>query len=215
MNPVLAVDLSRVTILDICDYNLAAAVQALDGDVAAAQARFPELFVKLTGPVAALTEDEFWSRIAEAAAVQGRGAELRSIFLQQFQFRAGVRELLSDLATMRVRVFIWTNMPNKWLEALDRQLGLDELVSGIVNGQNLHHQKPDPDFFQLAVDLRGLDPDQVIYISDRVENRDAAKHCTGQQWPVLPNERIIVLVRQLLRVDAPIQSSIGSVRGDW
>ncbi|GEM_PF-2667989 len=215
MEPVLALALSGCTIHEIQDHNLAAAVQAVHGDVPAAQKRFPTLFEFMTRKIAPLPEDEFWTALADAAEVPEAATQLRQTFLEHFDYRPGMQDLLTTLREAGVRTYIWTSMPNSWMDALHKQLGLEDLVTAYVNCQNLPWRKPEPDFFQRgALDPHGLTSDQIIYVSPHAENREAAKLFTAQQLPVLPPDQILQHVRQLLRADASAPVMPGVIVAD-
>ena len=203
VKPVLAFDLSGGLIRDIAGYNLTAAVLPLNGKLSNAQSAFPDLFRRLTGKTETLAESDFWVALAKAAAIPDSVEELKKGFLTGFQFFPTSLDLLSWLQRMEVRTYVWTNMPNSWMDALHQQLGLEDLVTAYVNGQNISRRKPEPEFFHYALYNHGLDAEQVIYISERPENIVAAKPFTSQQWPLLPNDRIIQLVRQMIRINEP------------
>lgn len=214
MQPVLAFDLSGVIIHDIVGYNLTGAVLPQSGKLAAAQSKFPELFGRLTGKTDPLPESEFWIALALAAKLS-EPETLRQAFLGKFAYHSGMRTLLAALQNMGVRTYVWTNMPNSWMDALHQQLGLEDLVTGYVNGQNMYWRKPERGFFRGALDRYELDADQVIYIGARKENLEAAKDFSAQQWLAPEASRIEAVVRRLLLADSPVKKLTDGLIADW
>lgn len=180
---VFAVDLSDVVIRNIRSHNLTRAIVALGGKPRTpSREAFPVLFERLCSKTYPITEPELWATVAQEAGIPNSSLNLRRRFLVEFQFVRGMQSLLQTLRSLRFRTFIWTNMPNEWMDALDRSLGLLELVEGYVNGQNLHWQKPAPGFFQEALDRHGLVYDQIIYVGANEQNLRAAEPFTKEQW---------------------------------
>lgn len=60
------------------------------------------------------------------------------------------------------------------LESDLRRLGIDRAFDCIVNSSSIGHVKPDPDIFNAALDLLGINANDTLFIDDRAENVSAA-----------------------------------------
>lgn len=182
MPPITAVAMdSSVVIKDIQDHNLRIVAERCGIDFTLLRGHFHEHFRQLSFH-RSLGEAEFWGAIAARVNRKEMTQALRDGFLHAFEFREGAREFLQDCRD--VRLFLWTNMPTKWVEAMDDQLGMD--LIRFVNGTAIHWAKPEPKFFQYALDIQGLSADDVLYVSTHRSSLAASEPYTADRMLFQP-----------------------------
>lgn len=81
----------------------------------------------------------------------------------------GAAEALQKLHDAGLRVGVLANQPPSAADDLER-CGLTELLDGIWLSDVVGLMKPDPAFFQLALDAWGMPPPRVAYVGDRPDN---------------------------------------------
>ncbi|MBE8525647.1 HAD family hydrolase [Amycolatopsis sp. H6(2020)] len=83
-------------------------------------------------------------------------------------------DLLRELAGRGVRVVLATSAAPDELEALRKVLDVDDVVAGIVSGDDVEATKPDPEPVFAALDKAGTAPEETIFVGDAVWDVHAA-----------------------------------------
>ncbi len=113
-----------------------------------------------------------------ARGLHRRKTELFQELVEQgrIQPRAGVRELLDDLASEGVRVAVATTGSKAWVSRLlEQQFGLDRFEA-VITGEDATVLKPDPDAYLRAAKAMSIDPAaDVVAVEDSHAGLRAAK----------------------------------------
>jgi HAD superfamily hydrolase (TIGR01549 family) len=83
-------------------------------------------------------------------------------------------DLVRTLAGRGVRVVLATSAGPDELAALRRVLDVDDVVAGIVSGDDVEATKPDPEPVFAALDKAGTAPEDTIFVGDAVWDVHAA-----------------------------------------
>lgn len=194
-----AMDLSGVLIEDIQQHNLRIVAEQHGLPLPELQREFHQLFGAVLSR--SLTEPELWPELAHRVGAPDAGL-LRTTFLASFRFREGAPEFLARLKS-KVRFFVWTNMPAAWVDAMDRTLALEDVR--FVNGHQIHWPKPDPGFFQYALDIHGVAPDDLFYVTAHRDSHRAAEPYTAgcMLFPKVGFDPVRWRIEQLLAERTP------------
>ncbi|MBX5106075.1 HAD-IA family hydrolase [Rhizobium lentis] len=87
------------------------------------------------------------------------------------------RNLLEELAVLRqsgVTLFLATNQDHRRARYLMERAGLGAHFEDIIYSAALGHSKPSPDFFRLATERAGVQPEEIAFIDDMAANVEAA-----------------------------------------
>ncbi len=114
----------------------------------------------------------------DAGRIGDRAKELHSRFyleaaglLRPFD---GARDLVRTLAGHGVRVVLATSAGPDELDALRKVLDVDDVVHGIVSGDDVEATKPDPEPVFAALDKAGTAPEEATFVGDAVWDVHAA-----------------------------------------
>jgi putative hydrolase of the HAD superfamily len=88
---------------------------------------------------------------------------------------AAVRELAVELADSGLRVGILSNNVVEWEPYWRPMIGLDDMVTDLVDSCKVGVRKPDPEIFALAARRNDADPRDCILLDDLDENCRAAE----------------------------------------
>ncbi|WP_410597036.1 HAD family hydrolase [Amycolatopsis sp. lyj-23] len=83
-------------------------------------------------------------------------------------------ELLRTLAGRGISVVLATSAAPDELEVLRKVLDVDDVVSGIVSGDDVEATKPDPEPVVAALEKAGTKPEETIFVGDAVWDVHAA-----------------------------------------
>ena len=83
-------------------------------------------------------------------------------------------DLVRELAGRGVRVVLATSASPDELDALRKVLDVDDVVAGIVSGEDVEATKPDPEPVFAALDKAGTAPEETIFVGDAVWDVHAA-----------------------------------------
>ena len=81
--------------------------------------------------------------------------------------------LIEDLKGAGYRLFVLSNMSKDYIEFL-RKLSVFQHFEGEIISCEVNLIKPEKEIYQLLLDTYNLDPEQTMFIDDRVENVEAA-----------------------------------------
>ncbi|MBX5145220.1 HAD family hydrolase [Rhizobium lentis] len=87
------------------------------------------------------------------------------------------RNLLEELGALRqsgVTLFLATNQEHRRARYLMERAGLGAHFDDIIYSAALGHSKPSPDFFRLATERAGVQPEEIAFIDDMAANVEAA-----------------------------------------
>jgi putative hydrolase of the HAD superfamily len=88
---------------------------------------------------------------------------------------AKVRDLVLELAAAGLRVGVLSNNVVEWEPYWRPMVGLDDVVTDLVDSCKVGVRKPDPRIFELAAGRNGADPRDCILVDDLAENCRAAE----------------------------------------
>ncbi|SEC53691.1 haloacid dehalogenase superfamily, subfamily IA, variant 3 with third motif having DD or ED/haloacid dehalogenase superfamily, subfamily IA, variant 1 with third motif having Dx(3-4)D or Dx(3-4)E [Amycolatopsis tolypomycina] len=83
-------------------------------------------------------------------------------------------DLVRELAGRGVRVVLATSAGPDELDALRKVLDVDDVVTGIVSGDDVEATKPDPEPVFAALEKAGTEPAETIFVGDAVWDVHAA-----------------------------------------
>jgi HAD superfamily hydrolase (TIGR01549 family) len=125
-----------------------------------------------------LSEDTFFALILEGAKLQQNPYDyaMKKLAIPKRvpwdfsseQVYPGVPDLLKELQA-HYRLGMLANQPPQFLPRIEK-LGLVSYFDLILGSDDIGLKKPDPAFFQLALDQFGLSPQEVLMVGDRLEN---------------------------------------------
>lgn len=126
-------------------------------------------------------EDAFWQAYSDELAVTLRLTPLQAAeLMDRWPYEAymkpvhNAREVLRTLRDLGLKVGVLSNT----LPSIDRTLrfvGLDDLVDVAVATCTLGVHKPDAGAYQHAAAALGVQPDEVLFVDDKIENVLAAR----------------------------------------
>ncbi len=82
---------------------------------------------------------------------------------------------IAEECKSKLQVGLLTNATSKLKHDLDA-LGIADLFDHVVNASEIGSVKPEPEIFAYAVELAGVNPNEVFFTDDKAENVEAAKH---------------------------------------
>lgn len=88
---------------------------------------------------------------------------------------AKVRDLVVELAGAGLRVGVLSNNVVEWEPYWRPMIGLDDVVTDLVDSCKVGFRKPDPEIFVLAAERNGVDPRDCLLVDDLAENCRAAE----------------------------------------
>ncbi len=92
-------------------------------------------------------------------------------------------------------------LSNAWSnarEAFVERFGLDELFDEMIISAEVGLAKPDPQIYHLTVRRLGVEPEEILFIDDRLENIEAAREAGFHAVHYRNNVQTIAEVRALL-----------------
>ena len=87
----------------------------------------------------------------------------------------GAEEMLSELVGRGIGTGIVTTKFHYRIEAIMRKFGAEKLVDVIVGGEDVTHEKPDPEGLLKAVDTLGKNKREVLYVGDSLVDARTAQ----------------------------------------
>ncbi|UTA46487.1 HAD family phosphatase [Simiduia sp. 21SJ11W-1] len=105
---------------------------------------------------------------------------------QHYPLMPGVAATLGRLAATPLTLAVVSGSAAFALEASLTALGLRDLFACVASGENVPHNKPAPDVYQLAMQRLNLAPEQCMAIEDTASGLQAAK-AAGVFTCVIPN----------------------------
>ena len=100
--------------------------------------------------------------------------ELEDNYLSRFRLSDGVYELLAMATERFEHVVCLSNDLSEWSRKLRKRFGLEPYFAGWYISGDLGVRKPDPQIYRRMLTDLHVDPDQVLFVDDRVKNLDAA-----------------------------------------
>ena len=86
---------------------------------------------------------------------------------------APTAELIAELKAAGYRLFVLSNMSKDYIEFL-REMPVFQYFDGEIISCEVHLIKPEKEIYQLLLDTYNIEPEQTMFIDDRVENVEKA-----------------------------------------
>jgi putative hydrolase of the HAD superfamily len=114
-----------------------------------------------------LSAMEFWSGV-------GVDPALEDAYLQRHFLSVGCLEFLSSIRPNVLSVWCLSNDLSEWSRKLRHCFGLTRYLQGAVISGDVGVRKPDTAIYQHLLSRVEADPEETIFVDDRVKNLDAA-----------------------------------------
>ena len=132
----------------------------------------------------AFSEDEFFAKMREVSQV----------------LYPGMIEFLRDLRAQGPRdnsTYMLSNESRELMEYRIPTFGLSGLFDAYLVSAYIALRKPEPAFFQCALDISQRQPDECVFIDDREENLEGARQVGIQGIRMKSPEQVIAELRRL------------------
>lgn len=125
----------------------------------------------------------WWSRCPKRSAEElaADGDELLDAWLDRHFpgyasiVNPGVPETLAELRRRGLRLAVASSSPRADVEDMARSCGIDGYLDALVGGDEVEHPKPDPEPYQRAMALLGLDAPSCVVVEDSDHGIAAAR----------------------------------------
>jgi HAD superfamily hydrolase (TIGR01509 family) len=114
-----------------------------------------------------------------------RAQIFRERYVPRLRLTRGARQLVERLRREGFRIIIATSAKEEELEAMLRQVGLDDLIPQRTSSDDAEESKPDPDIVQAALRKAKLSPEAAIMLGDTPYDIEAAKRAGVETVAVL------------------------------
>jgi putative hydrolase of the HAD superfamily len=176
-----------------------------DSDIAAAFGRvFAEYLLTEDSPVhqaerGEIDDDDLRDFVDEKAPGVGRLFEPSSPSFFHGADRPEMIGLLEELRDANITVVLATNNFRSAQDLLASRYLDNGLAAALVNSAMVGVRKPEPEFYELCVEVAGVDADQVVFVDDQERNLLPAKEL-GMYTVLVGNDatQAIAEIRYLL-----------------
>ncbi|MFC4453245.1 HAD family hydrolase [Deinococcus sonorensis] len=93
----------------------------------------------------------------------------------QLQAMPGARDLLEALRERGTPYILGSSGEQELTEALLKQAGLQDLMTGMVTSSDVERSKPHPDILMVALQKLNLNPDRALMVGDTKYDAEAAR----------------------------------------
>ncbi len=114
-------------------------------------------------------ESEFWNAVREKIGISGNDEELRSEILRRFVLRPVMLKYAEKLRFSGFITAILSDQTN-WLDEINREAPFFHYFDYIFNSFKLKKGKRDPSIFGDVCSTMGLQPTEVLFADDNIEN---------------------------------------------
>ena len=111
------------------------------------------------------SEKEYWDLVRRECGISGNDAELTGEIHSRFILRPGMIDKVKAIKQHGLRAAILSDQTD-WLEQLDQRDHFLQEFDPVLNSFYLGKTKRDPETFREALQILGLDADQVMFIDD-------------------------------------------------
>ncbi|MFC2061313.1 HAD-IA family hydrolase [Elusimicrobiota bacterium] len=112
-----------------------------------------------------IDEDEYWKIVAKMLGEDKDLKPYRYVFLDNFQPRDGMVELIGKLRK-DYKTGLFSDQTN-WLYDLDEKYNFMQLFDFDFVSCKLHFTKHDDEFYKIPAEKTGIPPDKIIVIDDK------------------------------------------------
>ena len=120
-------------------------------------------------------EEAYWNAVRERTGVKGTDKELREEILRRFKLRPEIIKVVAKLKSLGFIVTILSDQTN-WLDELNQRTPFYHHFDHIFNSFDLKKTKRDPSLFRDVCIQLGIQPEEVLFIDDNLENIERASN---------------------------------------
>jgi putative hydrolase of the HAD superfamily len=114
-------------------------------------------------------ESEFWNAVREKTGITGDDEALRSEILERFILRPDLLRYVEKLRSSGLIPAILSDQTN-WLDEINQKTPFFHYFDYIFNSFKLKKGKRDPSVFTDICSTMGLQPKEVLFADDNIEN---------------------------------------------
>jgi FMN phosphatase YigB (HAD superfamily) len=114
-----------------------------------------------------ISSAEFWRSA-------GIDPALEEEYLLKHRLSEGLREFLDEVRLLGMELWCLSNDVSEWSGKLRARFGLDRYFRGFVISGDKGVRKPDPAIYRCMLEESGFQPNDVIFVDDRLRNIEAA-----------------------------------------
>ena len=120
---------------------------------------------------------EPWGELDDDLYAAYSDARTRSVDL--IELFADAVDTISGLRARGIKIGILTNGPSELQRRKLRLIGIEDEVDAVAVSEEIGVSKPDPEAYARAVEMLGLEPDEVAMVGDHVVNDVAGALAAG------------------------------------
>lgn len=114
-------------------------------------------------------ESDYWDVVRKKTGIRGEDDDLREEILKRFILRQEVIEYVKRIKNSGLITAILSDQTN-WLEEIAEETSLYQHFDHVFNSFRIKKGKRDPSVFRDVCNAMGLNPSEVIFVDDNIEN---------------------------------------------
>lgn len=123
-----------------------------------------------------LTESEYIEDFIKKEGHQISIDKVKEIIRANFVPIPGMLEYLQELKSRGEDLYLLSVHGKEWAEYITEKYGLDNIFTKMYWSFDIGLLKPDPEAFKYALKDIGLNPNEVLFIDDSLENIESARN---------------------------------------
>ena len=126
-----------------------------------------------------VTAEDYWSEMARRANVKFTSSQIEDLIHTDVEswlkFHPSMYEFADALSRSGKRIAILSNMPRELGEALKTRTRGFKPFAHLTLSYEIHSVKPEPAIYEHCLNGIGVDPQEALFLDDRIENVRAAR----------------------------------------
>ncbi len=146
-----------------------------------------------------ITQVQFFDRM-----IQELGLTPESIEIFQEAFREGFelnQALLDFVQTFspNIKIGLLSNYSDRLRRVIEEELNIVHIFDVTIISCEVKLLKPDKAIYQLALERMGIQPNEMVFVDDRIENIESAAEMGIHAIQFKETEQVIAEIKQLMR----------------
>jgi len=117
----------------------------------------------------------FWKTFLEDVNVKEDWQKMRDFFLNIYEINEKVSNFFEEAKAKGIKLILLSNQIEDWWEYLNNKFKIESYFDEIIVSHLTNTYKPNPDIYEIAIEVSGVKPEECLFIDDLERNLGPAE----------------------------------------
>jgi len=146
-----------------------------------------------------ITQVQFFDRMIQELGLTPESIEIfKEAFREGFELNQALLDFVQTFSP-NIKIGLLSNYSDRLRRVIEEELNIVHIFDVTIISCEVKLLKPDKAIYQLALERMGIQPNEMVFVDDRIENIESATEMGIHSIQFKETEQVIAEIKQLMR----------------